>query len=267
MAKPELVYVHRIKATPEKIWQALTDPAFTARYWYGTRVESDWKVGSPITFVKPEGMGAPDTGKVLVADKPRTLSFSWHIAWGEMAKEKDSRVTFTLEPDGDAVKLTLVHDEFEEGSKAYENAEERLEGHPRRPDQDRRGSEMSTRFVYVTYIQTTPQKLWDALLKPEFTKQYFFGVTHGERLEGRLALENGSPGRFGHRRRDRSGDRPAEAAGAALAERIREAEAGRLHPLHLRHRRGKRADEAAGHPRGRDGQFEDHRARSPAAGR
>ena len=64
--------------------------------------------------------GAPDTGKVLVADKPRTLAFSWHIAWGEMAKEKDSRVTFTIEPDGDAVKLTLVHDEFDEGSKAYE---------------------------------------------------------------------------------------------------------------------------------------------------
>ena len=32
-------------------------------------------------------------------------------------------------------------------------------------------------FVYVTYIRTTPQKLWDALTKPEFTKQYFFGVT------------------------------------------------------------------------------------------
>jgi uncharacterized protein YndB with AHSA1/START domain len=35
-----------------------------------------------------------------------------------MAKEKDSRVTFTIEPDGDGAKLTLVHDEFEEGSKA-----------------------------------------------------------------------------------------------------------------------------------------------------
>jgi uncharacterized protein YndB with AHSA1/START domain len=44
MSNPELVYVHRIKATPEKVWQALTDPAFTARYWYGTRLESDWKV-------------------------------------------------------------------------------------------------------------------------------------------------------------------------------------------------------------------------------
>jgi uncharacterized protein YndB with AHSA1/START domain len=118
MSKPELVYVNHIKSTPEKVWQALTDPAFTARYWYGTRLESDWKVGSTITFVKPQG--EPDTGKVLVADKPRKLSFSWHIAWGEMAKERDSRVTFTIEPDGDAVKLTLVHDDFDEGGKADE---------------------------------------------------------------------------------------------------------------------------------------------------
>jgi len=55
-----------------------------------------------------------------VADKPRKLAFSWHIAWGEMAKEKDSRVTFTIEPDGKGSKLTLVHDELEEGSKAAE---------------------------------------------------------------------------------------------------------------------------------------------------
>lgn len=34
-----------------------------------------------------------------------------------------------------------------------------------------------TRFVYVTYIRTTPEKLWAALTQPEFTKQYWFGVT------------------------------------------------------------------------------------------
>lgn len=118
MSKPELVYVNRIKATPEQVWRALTDPVFTARYWYGTRVESDWQVGSRITFVKPQG--EPDTGKVLVADKPKTLSFSWHVAYGDFAKEKDSRVTFTIEEDGDAVKLTLVHDEFQEGSALKE---------------------------------------------------------------------------------------------------------------------------------------------------
>lgn len=36
---------------------------------------------------------------------------------------------------------------------------------------------MSTQFVYVTYIRTTPEKLFEALTKPEFTRQYWFGVT------------------------------------------------------------------------------------------
>ena len=117
MARPELVYVNTIKTTPERLWQALTDPEFTRRYWYGTRVESDWQEGSPILFRKPEGMGEPDTGTVLIADRPKTLSFSWHVSFGDFAKEKDSRVTFTIEPEGDDhVKLTLVHDRFQEGS-------------------------------------------------------------------------------------------------------------------------------------------------------
>lgn len=34
-----------------------------------------------------------------------------------------------------------------------------------------------SQFVYVTYIRTTPEKLWEALIKPEFTKQYWFGVS------------------------------------------------------------------------------------------
>ena len=50
-----------------------SDPEFTPRYWYGTRLEFDWQEGSPILFRKPEGMGEPDTGTVLVADRPTTL--------------------------------------------------------------------------------------------------------------------------------------------------------------------------------------------------
>jgi len=35
---------------------------------------------------------------------------------------------------------------------------------------------MSDKFVYVSYIRTTPEKLWDALTKPEFTRSYWWGV-------------------------------------------------------------------------------------------
>lgn len=34
-----------------------------------------------------------------------------------------------------------------------------------------------SQFVYVTYIRTTPEKLWQALIDPEFITQYWFGMT------------------------------------------------------------------------------------------
>ena len=117
-SKPELVYVTEIRATPEQVWQALTDPAFTERYWYGTRLESDWRVGSPILFRKPQG--EPDEGTVLVADRPRKLAFTWQVNFEPLKGERASRVTFTIEPQGDGVKLTTVHDDFDPGSKVFE---------------------------------------------------------------------------------------------------------------------------------------------------
>ena len=51
MSKPEFVYVTYIETTPEKLWQALTSSEFTRRYWFGTELRSDWKVGSPFALV------------------------------------------------------------------------------------------------------------------------------------------------------------------------------------------------------------------------
>ena len=45
--KPKFVYVIYIASTPEKVWQALTDPSMTEQYWFGVRVAADWKVGDP----------------------------------------------------------------------------------------------------------------------------------------------------------------------------------------------------------------------------
>src|ERR1700744_6337304 len=49
MDKPSFVYATYIRTTPERLWQALTDPAFTERYWE-TTFDSDWQTGSPITW-------------------------------------------------------------------------------------------------------------------------------------------------------------------------------------------------------------------------
>jgi uncharacterized protein YndB with AHSA1/START domain len=119
MSKPEFVYTTYIETTAEKLWQALTDGDFTERYWFGHRVASDWKVGSPYRFAR---QGAPtNEGKVLVSDPPRRLAYTWDSCSPEARRERTSRVTFDLEPRGKIVKLTVTHDELDERGVTLRN--------------------------------------------------------------------------------------------------------------------------------------------------
>jgi uncharacterized protein YndB with AHSA1/START domain len=120
MSKPQFSYVTYINAPAEKVWQALTTPEFTERYWSGRRVESDWRVGSPIRFVTHDDR-LSDSGEILEAEPPRRLSFTWRVEFAEeFRREGYSRVTFELEPDRGVTKLTLNHDRFEPGSRVLE---------------------------------------------------------------------------------------------------------------------------------------------------
>jgi len=127
MDHPEFVHVSYIETTPEKLWQALTDPAFTNRYW-GGGPSSDWRVGSPVLWQSSADDPFKDLGQVVLESDPyRRLSYRWHnyqsehaemFGWSEdvfaeLVKEKISRVTFELEPIGTTVKLTVIHDGFQ----------------------------------------------------------------------------------------------------------------------------------------------------------
>jgi uncharacterized protein YndB with AHSA1/START domain len=115
MNKPEFVYVTYIETSAEKLWQALTDGEFTERYWFGHRVTSDWHVGSPCRFAK-QGKNTIE-GKVLAFEPPKRLSYTWDPCSPEAKRERTSRVTFDLEPRGKVVKLTVTHDNLDEGGK------------------------------------------------------------------------------------------------------------------------------------------------------
>jgi uncharacterized protein YndB with AHSA1/START domain len=116
MSKPEFVYVTYIETTAEKLWQALTSSDFTALYWFGYRVNADWKVGSAYKFFK-EGSKSVE-GKVLESDQPRRLTYTWTPCAPEFQHEHPSRVTFDIEPHGNVVKLVVTHDGFDDGSKS-----------------------------------------------------------------------------------------------------------------------------------------------------
>ena len=117
--KPVHIYETFIKASPERVWEALTTPEFTKRYFHATHVASQWRVGAPVTLNYTDGQPAVE-GVLLKVDRPRTLSFTWRALYDETySEEKPSRVTFRIEPNGEVSKLTVVHDEFEADSKLY----------------------------------------------------------------------------------------------------------------------------------------------------
>ncbi len=115
MNQPEFVYVTFIATTPEKLWAALTNPEFTQQYWFNQynpepyRLESDWQIGSPIRLYDTTSQALAVSGEVLECDPPKRLSYTFAA---------NSRVNFTLEPVGSAVKLTLVHDRVQNQESA-----------------------------------------------------------------------------------------------------------------------------------------------------
>ena len=129
MEAPTFVYTTYIRTTPERLWQALTEPAFTQRYW-GVTFETDWKPGSAMTW-QQRGSTSSDPGQVVLEAEPhRRLSYTWHTFTPELADsihlsdeaheriaaEPRSKVTFEIEPLDELVKLTVVHDGFQPGS-------------------------------------------------------------------------------------------------------------------------------------------------------
>ena len=117
MSKPEFVYTTYIETTAEELWQALTDADFTEHYWFGERVASNWEIGSAYKFAR-QGK-TTIAGKVLAFDPPKRLSYSWDPLPQNTRGEQISRVSFDLEPRGKIVKLTVTHDNLDEGGKTF----------------------------------------------------------------------------------------------------------------------------------------------------
>jgi uncharacterized protein YndB with AHSA1/START domain len=109
----EKVFEIYIRTTPERLWEAITDPAIRAKYHFGSRIESDWADGSAYTLNHPGADGPLVEGENLVVDPPRRLVQSMHALWSEDAeREGTSRVTWEIEPVEDSCRLTVTHDQL-----------------------------------------------------------------------------------------------------------------------------------------------------------
>jgi uncharacterized protein YndB with AHSA1/START domain len=120
MADSRFVYVTYIRTTPEKLWRALIEPEFTRQFWCDTRQECEWKPGASWRLMIPDGRVA-DSGEVLEIEPGRRLVLKWRNQFiPEVRADGDSRLTYELEQQGEAVKLTLIHEIDKPGSKLIE---------------------------------------------------------------------------------------------------------------------------------------------------
>ena len=113
----EKVFEIYIRTTPERLWQAITDPEIRSKYHFGTSIESDWAPGSGYRQIHPDAPGPLAEGENLVVEPPRTLVQSMNAVWSpEASAETTSRVTWEIEPVGDSCRLTVTHDQLREGA-------------------------------------------------------------------------------------------------------------------------------------------------------
>ena len=109
----EKVFEIYIRTTPERLWEAITDPAIRAKYHFGVSAHSDWAPGSSYTLEHP-GVEAPlAEGENLVVEPPRRLVQTMSTLWSDEAKSAGTtRVSWEIEPVGDSCRLTVTHDQL-----------------------------------------------------------------------------------------------------------------------------------------------------------
>ena len=114
------VYSVYIKAEPDRVWRAITDGDETDRYYYGTRVASDWTAGAPLGYTYPDGSIAAD-GSVVEVEPGRRVVMSFHPRWDPgIEAEGPVRMTWQVEATDDGGSKLTVTSVLKSGSKSAE---------------------------------------------------------------------------------------------------------------------------------------------------
>jgi uncharacterized protein YndB with AHSA1/START domain len=114
MSESTYVYAICIATTQEKLWEALTSPEFIQQYWPEWRIESDWQVGSPVTYFTADGT-LYSQGEVLECSPPNRLSYTWPEPEGEKGAALPEQLVWEITAKGpETVKLLLVHSRLSE---------------------------------------------------------------------------------------------------------------------------------------------------------
>jgi len=113
----EKVFEIYIKTSPERLWEAITNPAMRRKWNFSAGVESDWTPGSRYQGISPNSGGPIWEGENLEVDPPHRLVQTFRALWSDDVKrEGTSKVIWSIEPIGDSCRLTVVHQQLREGA-------------------------------------------------------------------------------------------------------------------------------------------------------
>lgn len=117
---PNQVYEIHIKATPEAVWEALTSPDKTPSFYFGSKVQSDWRVGSKLTYWTQGGTVLVD-GDILECDPPHKLVTTFRANWKpEFSDDRPSKVTYEIATSMPGIcRLSVVHEDFDHETATY----------------------------------------------------------------------------------------------------------------------------------------------------
>lgn len=119
MSKPVHVYKAYIRAPIGDVWDAITKGDRTVQYFYGTRVQSDWEVGSPIVYTDADG-GVVADGEVVSIDAPTRVEMTFQARWDpELVAEGTAREAWLLSEVNGMTELTIELYDVAVDSKTY----------------------------------------------------------------------------------------------------------------------------------------------------
>ena len=116
--KPDFVFSTYIRTTPDRLWDALTNPEMTQQFYYGGRVQAELKPGGNFSYLAPNGE-INLHGEVLEIDPPKKLVTTLRATWAEAGGET-TRVMYEIEPMGEVCKFTMTHFDYEKSKAGVE---------------------------------------------------------------------------------------------------------------------------------------------------
>jgi uncharacterized protein YndB with AHSA1/START domain len=114
-----------ISASPQQVWDAMTDPEAISRFMFGSKVETDWEEGSPITWSgEYDGRPFQDKGEILeVVENQRLRMTHFSPLSGEDdVPENHHTLDYRLEDRGASTRLTLDQDGNDSAAQAEQFA-------------------------------------------------------------------------------------------------------------------------------------------------